>query len=328
MIGKYYIDIGNKYKKFHIEIEHRINVIKGNSASGKTTLIKFIEQFLRSGRSSGIKCNTNVDNIVVLNSGDDYENIINKNRGSNTILFIDEQVKFIKSKDFAKVLDNSGLYVVIISRDVLKYFDYSIKALYKLVTETRGKCSYSYLSCLYTGKDFTVQPDIMVTEDSNSGYEAMNNILKCNVVSANGKDNVINKLDEVIIGNRVICLLVDGDAFGRNIESIVSWLGTNKDKRRLCIFIPNSFEWLILHVCNVYNREINETYDFADTIRYKSWERYYTYLLNRYLKEKGIHYSYDKGKLGDVWKLFGSKEKMFTEISKYFKEISLEYKNY
>ena len=30
MLGKYYIDIGNKYKKFHIEIEHRINVIKGN----------------------------------------------------------------------------------------------------------------------------------------------------------------------------------------------------------------------------------------------------------------------------------------------------------
>ena len=76
MLGRYYIDIGNKHKKFHIEIEHRINIIKGNSASGKTTLIKFIEQFIRSGKSSGIKCDTNADNLVVLNLGDDYESKI------------------------------------------------------------------------------------------------------------------------------------------------------------------------------------------------------------------------------------------------------------
>ena len=244
MLGKYYIDIGNKYKKFHIEIEHRINVIKGNSASGKTTLIKFIEQFLRSGKSSGLKCDTNADKLIVLHEGDDYENIINKNSDINAIIFVDEQVQFIKSKDFIRVLDNSGFYIVIISRDRVKYFDYSIKALYKLVTEKRGICSYSYLSTLYTGDEFVVQPDIMITEDSNSGFEAMTNILKCKVVSADGKDNVINKLKEkdIITENKIICLLVDGEAFGRNIESIISWDLEHEATKKLYIFIPSSFE--------------------------------------------------------------------------------------
>lgn len=328
MLGKYYVDIGNKYKQFHIEIEHRINVIKGNSASGKTTLIKFTVQFLRSGKSSGIKCDTNADNLVVLDKGDDYENIINRFRGSNTILFADEQVDFIKSKDFIRVLDDSGLYIVIISRRRVKYFDYSIKALYNIVTESRGKCSYSYLNRLYTGDGFTVQPDIMITEDSNSGFEAMNNMLKCKVISAHGKDNVVSKLDEIVAVNRVICIFVDGDAFGRNIESVISWSELYKNKRKLCIFIPDSFEWLLLKICNAYSRELSETYNFANTLEYKSWERYYVDLLNRYLDENNIHYFYDKGKLGDVWKLFGSKEKMFTDISKFFEHISSEYKNY
>lgn len=330
MLGKYYIDIGNKYKKFHIEIEHRINVIKGNSASGKTTLIKFIEQFLRSGKSSGLKCDTNADKLIVLHEGDDYENIINKNRGINTIILVDEQVQFIKSEDFIRVLDNSGFYIVIISRDSIKYFDYSIKALYKLVTEKRGICSYSYLSILYTGAEFVVQPDIMITEDSNSGFEAMTNILKCKVVSADGKDNVINKLKEkdIINENKIICLLVDGEAFGRNIESIISWDLEHEATKKLYIFIPSSFEWLLLKLCNVYNEKLDKTYNYADTRQFKSWERYYTYLLNRYLKERGIHYAYDKGELGEVWRLFNSKDEMFSGISKYFKAISQEYKNY
>ena len=244
---------------------------------------------------------------------------------------MDEQVKYIKSTDFIRILDKSGLYIIIISRDTLKCIDYSIKALYSIKTEVRTSYSYSYLCNLYTSSNFSTQPDVMVVEDSNSGFETMSDIMKCDVLAASGKDNVINTLEKIVSKYKVICLFVDGDAFGGNIESVLSWYETNKNTHKLSIFYPDCFEWLLLCVSDAYKKykeELLQTYDFADTLFFKSWERYYVDLLNQYLKEQRIHIAYDKGTIGEVWRIFESKEDMLKKISAYFTEISGEYKNY
>lgn len=47
------------------------------------------------------------------------------------------------------------------------------------------------------------------------------------------------------------------------------------------LYFPESFEFVILNsgVFKVEDDALKRTYDFADSVKFLSWERYYTYLL-------------------------------------------------
>ena len=148
MVGKYEIAIGNKRIHYSFFIKRRITVVKGNSGTGKTTLLNLISEYNECDRSSGIRCSTNADVLYVLKNGDNYLDILSKYKDLKTILFVDEGVKFIKDALFVKELAKCGLYLVIISRDVLRCFDYSVNELYNLKTERIGVVSHTTFSPL------------------------------------------------------------------------------------------------------------------------------------------------------------------------------------
>lgn len=330
MVGKYIVEIYNRRKHFSIEVKRRITIIKGKSGTGKSTLIRFIEQYQSLGKSSGIKCNTNADDILVLRENTDYEKEISKRIGTNTLIFADEEVSYIKSRDFINVLDDSGFYLIVISREVFRFFDYSVSEIYELITSIRGNVSYTTLSRKYKGNRFAIKPDVVISEDSNSGFEVVSKILKCLTVSANGKDNVIKLLDREKEKNDNICVIADGAAFGKNIEDILLWEGANTNKN-LCIFIPESFEWVLLNTKPFKSKvlsEITDTYLYADTIRYKTWERYYFSLLKTICRAYP-NVSYGKDNWGSLVKLYtNGLDGMLSEVSQYFENIDKECKNY
>jgi predicted ATPase len=55
MVGKYYIEISNRKLKYKLEIERKITLIKGNSGTGKITLIRMLQGYIEQGNKSGIK---------------------------------------------------------------------------------------------------------------------------------------------------------------------------------------------------------------------------------------------------------------------------------
>ena len=54
MKGKYHIIVQNNRIKFEFDIKRNITIIRGDSATGKTTLMNLIETYERLGEESGI----------------------------------------------------------------------------------------------------------------------------------------------------------------------------------------------------------------------------------------------------------------------------------
>ena len=54
MKGKYHIIIQNNRIKFEFDVKRNITIIRGDSATGKTTLMNMVETYERMGDESGI----------------------------------------------------------------------------------------------------------------------------------------------------------------------------------------------------------------------------------------------------------------------------------
>ena len=54
MTGKYDIEIYNKRVHYHLTVKRNITVIQGDSATGKTELLRMISDYENNGISSGI----------------------------------------------------------------------------------------------------------------------------------------------------------------------------------------------------------------------------------------------------------------------------------
>ena len=158
---------------------------------------------------------------------------------------------------------------------------------------------YTDIDKFYDNPDpnrFPFRPDIIITEDSKSGYEffldtVKNTNIKCE--AAGGKSKIKGLLKKYESFNVII--IADGAAIGSEVDSLVKEQELSYGK--LALFLPESFEWLILKTDEFENYAgITETYNYADSVEYESWEQYFTDLLMK-LSEKDVYKKYSKGKL-------------------------------
>lgn len=92
------------------------------------------------------------------------------------IIFIDEGNDFVMSTDFALAIQNTDNYYVIVTRESIPSLPYSVDEIYGIRDSGKYgtlKCTYNEIYHLYQTTDFhyTVKPDKVVTEDSNSGFQ-------------------------------------------------------------------------------------------------------------------------------------------------------------
>ena len=244
--GTYEVVVENAYIRYEFLIRRNITVIRGQSATGKTTLFEMIRAYIEQEESGiRVKCKKN---LAVL-YGKEWERQLQEIKDS--IIFIDEQSRFVKSEDFAAAIKNSDNYYVIITREKLSELPYSITEIYGI--RTRGK--YAGLTGEYATNEFyriygehpmqMFHPDVILTEDSNAGHEFWNSIsdsVKC--VSAGGKSNIINKLKELKQTGQRYLAIVDGAAFGAEIEEVLQYIKFGNPEVE--IYAPESFEYLLL----------------------------------------------------------------------------------
>ncbi|MBR6201315.1 MAG: hypothetical protein IKQ61_13735 [Spirochaetales bacterium] len=135
MTGKHHIIIETGRLKYEFNIKRNITVIQGDSATGKTTLISLLDSYSRLGQRSGIRFQSDVQCIVYNGTEENWQT--NIEQYTQTIIFFDEDYRFILTRDFARFIQTTDNYYVFITRRPLKNLPYSINEIYGI--KTSGK---------------------------------------------------------------------------------------------------------------------------------------------------------------------------------------------
>lgn len=321
MIGSYDICVKNARLQYKFTVKRNITILRGDSATGKTTLIDMIASYQMNGKSSGVSVNCE-KNCVVLTA---FNWKINLNSIKDSIVFIDEQDKFVSSKDFAECVKNSDNYYVIATRNNLSNLPYSINEIYGIKNKAGNKYQgtkrlYSEFYPLYKGNlDYIDKPDTVIVEDSNAGYAFFQNYFsKYNIpcVSAEGKSNIYGKI--IKFKEQTVLVIADGAALGSEIDSLHKLHKMNN----LILYMPESFEWLVLSSGLITDAEIKSILsnpaDYIESSKYFSWERFFTKLLAD--KSNGTYLQYNKSKLNENY----LQDKVSDKIISMFPEINLK----
>lgn len=315
MKGSYRIRVSNQKLHYDFVINRNITVIRGDSATGKTTLVEMIREYYENGRDSGIELSCPIACGVL--EGRNWNVQLTAFR--NSILFIDEGNRFVTSKEFAESVQKSDNYFVIIARESLPMLPYSVEEIYGI----RNSGKYGGLKRTYNemyhifGKEtwkVPVYPSIIITEDSNSGYQFFDRALSSTGIrcmSANGKSNLFSVVSRQ--GEGTILVIADGAAIGSEMERLYQML---KWKPDVHLFLPESFEWVILKSGVISNREIAEILknpsEYIDSQKYFSWERFFTDLIVK--STQGTYLAYKKRELNAAYLNENVADKILSSI--------------
>lgn len=294
MKGSYRVVVQNAVLRFDFTIRRNITIVKGDSATGKTTLIEMIREYYESGKASGIelKC----DRICAPLSGRDWKIFLEAMH--ERIIFIDEGNEFVLSNEFAAAVRNSDNYFVIVTREGLPNLPYSVDEIYGIRESGKYaalKQTYNEFYRIYTSENhpLPIRPDEVIVEDSNAGYEFYQGISSgagWTVSSALGKSNLFAKTLECKSEN--VLVIADGAAFGSEMERMIQLI---KNKKGVALYLPESFEWIILKSGILKNKKIDEILDdpqdYIESSEYFSWERFFTKLLVERTKDSYLKYT-------------------------------------
>lgn len=315
MKGKYSVFVQNNRLRYEFTISRNITIIRGDSATGKTTLLDLLNAYDRDGESSGVLVKCDVPCVVI--GGQRWEE--NLQFIHNSIVFIDECNRFIKSEDFAVRVKESDNYFVIVTRDDLPNLPYSVKEIYGI--RESGKYAglkqvYNEFYCLYgeVADAELAQESLVIAEDSNAGFEFFSGLCdeKIECISANGKSNVFKALQEH--REEWVLVIADGAAFGCEMEKVMQLI---KIGRRIVLYLPESFEWLILNAGIFDDSELkailNAPSEYVDSKEFFSWERFFTDLLVK--KSRGTYLQYNKRSLNKAYLQEKIKNKIVNTMS-------------
>lgn len=314
MKGKYKVIVRNNKLHYEFEIKRNITIIQGDSATGKTTLINMLRQAENLGESSGVDVLSNVPCRIL--EGVSWKLILQNTAG--TIFFIDEENAFINTEEFAAEVRGSDNYFVLITRENLYNLPYSVEEIYGLYASGRyqnTKKIYQQMYRIYSDiQELPIKPELFIVEDSNSGYEFFKAVsdernLECE--SAGGKSNIFSKIKNV--KNREVCVIADGAAIGPEMNGLYE---ISHKKKNIHLYLPESFEWIVLKSGLIDDREIRKILEtpelIIDSKKYFSWERFFTNLLIE--KTKNSYLQYRKSAINKTYLHSKNKEKILNCI--------------
>lgn len=305
MKGMHHIVIQNKRIRFAFSIKRNITIIRGDSATGKTTLFSMIEEYGNLGKDSGVQIQC--DKACVAISGKYWQETLENIHDS--IVFVDEDSKFLKTKDFAKRIRNSNNYYVLITRENLPALPYSVEEIYGIHCSGKYMDTRQVYNLFYKIYSETNPGKILVksliTEDSQAGFTFFSQVSKTRGIcceSAGGKSNILGILQEKLLDKeqKETLVIADGAAFGPEMAHISQLLRGNVNIK---LYLPESFEWLLLYA-DILNKpfirkRLEEVENYIESEKYFSWERYFTDLLMEETKDSP--YPYDKSNLKDFY---------------------------
>ena len=197
MRGEHQVVVRNNKVQIKLAIRRNLTILQGRSATGKSTLIDLVAQFDELGPDSGVTVNCDVPCKAL--SGRNWQRDLEAISGS--IVFIDEDNAFMRSHEFARAAKASDNYYVLVAREALPQLPYSVDEIYEFKNTGCSSSKYPAYSRTYTSTQRVYgpqrfdgsRPDLVVVEDSNSGFELFSALCEKSGVScksAMGKTNV------------------------------------------------------------------------------------------------------------------------------------------
>ena len=317
MKGKHKIEVRIKRIVFTIELERNITILRGDSATGKTTLVEMLSAYENYGRKSGITIVC--DKTCRVLSGALWEAQLKDIQ--DAIVFVDEGSTFVSSLDFARAIQKTDNYYVLVTREDLSTLPYSVNAILELKkTTSRFKRTYNKAYPIYdslSASDVELgSVEKLLTEDANSGYQLFTKVgekygIVC--IPAAGKDNIKQKIFPM--KSEKVLVIADGAAFGPQMNDIYRLM--QEDNAKFSLYLPESLEWLLLKADLLGQPDIIEILqhpaDFIESSEFFSWERFFTNLLEQ--RTKDISYMrYDKAKLPEFYLQEENLEKIIAEM--------------
>lgn len=321
MKGKHHIVIESPRLKYEFDIKRNLTLIQGDSATGKTTLIDLIRDYQGGSAVSPVRIESDVPCEVFSDTSARWRQSLELIHDS--IIFIDEENHFIRTKEFAEVVNGNSNYFVLITRESLPELPYSVCEIYGI--RTSGKYHYPEqvyhefyriyeeedINCYMQGADRGVR---IITEDSRSGFQFFSEVCggseRC--VSAGGNSNIYRVL-RAQNNTDIVALICDGAAFGAHIQMVLEYCMARGNSM---LYLPESFEWIILKSGVVDDPKIidvlEKTEEYIDSKDYSSWEQFYTDYLVRITSGDSVM-RYQKGKLGDYY-LLGKNKKRILDV--------------
>lgn len=317
MKGKHRVVVSTKRLKYDFELRRNLTIVRGDSATGKTTLVDMIQDYVNN--PSGTPVELVCDKKCYVLQGTLWKQQL---AGiSDSIVFIDEGNEFIKTQEFSGEIQETDNYYVIITREALPSLPYSVEEIYGIRTSGKYgtlKQSYHEFYRIYGADTYEkdVKPDIIITEDSNSGYQFFTQVCKDNDLSCefmNGKSNVFHYLN--VHDNEKILVVADGAAFGSEIDRVLQLIN---ERKNATLYLPESFEWMILSSGVLKNNQIDKILDspseFVESKDYFSWERFFTTVLIE--ETKDTYLAYAKKKLNPAYLNDAVKQLILSQMKK------------
>lgn len=326
MKGKYNIHLTNGKYKYDFDIERKVTIIRGESGTGKTTFIRLLTDYDNYGEDSGVELKCKVPCIPMMK---DWVGCMRANE--NSIIFIDENHKFIYTEDFARELKKSNNYFVLISRKDFGNLSYSTESIYRFVVNKNEKILCNNIELIPNTTASILKKDIVV-EDASSGYsfyEYLADMYGNKCYTADNNSNIAGYIRNENLHN--ICVIADGEGFGSQFNRFIA---LTEKQLHVDLFLPRSFEYILL-MSNLFSKDktlkdkLIHTYDYADTMKYKNWEVYYnklltdvsnrpnTYTFNDNDDKEGRYLAYNKSSDIDSYK----KGKVFNSIIRYLQSL-------
>lgn len=320
MKGKFTFKVIIKNSEYNFTLKRNITVIKDESATGKSTLLGILNNYLKEPTNDVIKVFSDIPFLVCLDGQFDLiQYRLNDSKYSKgAVIFIEENHKLFNNEDFAGFVVNSGYYFVLVSREPAYLLPYSPKEIYKLVNHYSNVTMKRYYSFeeLYSNFPAILSNfNTVIMEDSNAGYTFFSDFFSnALVTSACGNSSVFNTL--INTNARNILCIADGAAFGAFIEKIKKYCESNLDKR-VTLWLPESFEWILLKAGVFTYKDLDKILEnpseYIECKDYASWERFFTALAQ---KASNPQWPYNKNNLNDYYLTEGIKKKVNTVLPK------------
>ena len=319
MVGSHEVKVSRRRSvSFKFTLKRSITVVRGDSGTGKTTLFEMIDDHARLGDQSGVSLQCDCPCVAL----SDSDWIHQLETTSESIVFVDEGLKDIFSDEFARAILKSDNYYVLITRADLPNLPYSVDEVYRI--KTSGK--YHTFEPLYKSDDkhrYVMQSlakpkqdfNVLLSEDAKSGFDfykaRFDGKLRCEAAGGNAK--VLSWLSDHL--DRCVFVVADGAAFGPYADRVLKLQNEHRDTVTVCL--PESFEWLVLRSGIIKTDGIEEKLDdpaaYIDSLRYGSWEQFFTSLLKD--STRGTAFEYRKDRLAASYKVPKNADKVMALIA-------------
>lgn len=230
-----------KSKKYNLDIDlqHKISVVRGNSATGKTTLIKVLDEFrtmIKPELDDGFR-------LAVVTPGG-----VHTFTEKKMVYVVDENVE-IDSEIAERIKTSTDSYFLIFRRSDLSMLNFSIYALYNFVMEANVHRLQPIVH-KGTGKTrYDIRPDTVLVEDSGKGFTWFKRLFErtdIKIDTTYGKDKVISRVEkEIKDSKKTVIVMFDEISFGNHIIKLIKLC--ERYDGEICYYGPyKSFEYLVL----------------------------------------------------------------------------------